>query len=362
MPAFVRGLLGRRSTRLTLQVVISLALILLLVWLARQGDFVSALRSIRSDALALAGGLYLTSVLVGSRRWQVFLRCRRIHEPWTRILSDYWLGMFCSTFLPSSVGGDAVRVYEVSRRGHSLGRVFLATFQDRLLGFGVMMALGMVAALAFLSLLPGPLMPWFFLLHLAGVSCVAALLNPQAMRACCRWIGTSHWIPGVRRLSSSAWGERIRLGLRRLLDEPALRVRDLLHLILLSLTGLLLCIGAHQVVAVSLGIDVGILAFCLIVSLVWVVKLLPVSLNGVGIGEGAFVGLLGLFGVQSDRSLALAVALLAVQTGTSLVGGLVALGRVLKSSRPQHNPRSQNEPRPQGSGFTTQEEEIRHAA
>src|SRR5207244_4347955 len=86
--------------------------------------------------------------------------------------------------------------------------------------------------------------------------------------------------------------------------------------------------------------EIEFLAFCLIVSLVWVVKLLPVSLNGLGVGESAFVGLLGLFGAPIAESVVLAFALFAIQTGTSLLGGLVALVRVLRGARPQrYSPR-----------------------
>jgi uncharacterized protein (TIRG00374 family) len=334
MSSFIRKLLQRRSARLSFQVAVSVALIMLLVWLVRQGNLDDErLKSIQPDAVALAALVYLAAAFLAIRRWQVLLRCRGIVEPWTRLAADYFLGMFCSTFLPTSVGGDAVRVYEVSRRSHSLRLVVLATFQDRLLGFGLMMAVGMVAALCFLSLLPASLAAGFFLLHLAGLLAVVALLNPRVLLACCEWVGKS--VPGLRHMASSPRGERVRQALRRLLDEPPLHARDLLHLLALGAASFSLSIAAHQIIAHSLGIDIGFLAFCLIVSLVWVVKLLPVSLGGLGVGEGALVGLLWIFGAPTGRSGALAVVMLAIQTGTSLLGGLVALARVLRLPKAQ---------------------------
>jgi uncharacterized protein (TIRG00374 family) len=323
----------RRSMRLSLQLAVSLAVIMLLVWLVRQGDLVGELKKLRPDILALTAGFYLASALLASWRWQIFLRCRGIVEPWTRLAADYFLGMFCSTFLPTTVGGDAVRVYEVSRRGHSLRRVVLATFQDRLLGFGLMLALGLLAALRYLSRLPPSLAVGFFLLHVAGITAVVALLNPRMLLACCAWLGAR--VPGLHRLASSPRGVKVRESLRRLLDEPPLTSQDVLRLGVLGLASMLLCIGAHRVLARSLGIDISFLAFCLIVSLVWVVKLLPTTPNGLGVGEGAFVGLLGLFGAPAGTSLALALALLAIQMGTSLLGGPVALARVLRGGKPQ---------------------------
>jgi uncharacterized protein (TIRG00374 family) len=320
----------RRSARLSLQVAVSLALIMVLAWLVHEqkGKLADKLQSIHPEALVLAAALYFTAVVLASRRWQLLLRCRGVEEPGMRLLGDYLLGMFCSTFLPSSVGGDAVRVYELNRRGHSLRKVFLATFQDRLLGFGAMMALGLLGALCYLSMLPSSLAVGFFLIHCAGLLAVFAFMNPRMLLACLTWIGRR--TPGVHRLASGPRGERIRQGFSRLLDEPPLALSDLIRLYAVGLASFSLCIAAHQAIGRSLGIDLGFLAFCLIVSLVWVVKLLPVSLGGLGVGETAFVGLLALFGAPAGNGLLLAVLILAIQTGTALLGGVVALARVLR--------------------------------
>jgi hypothetical protein len=80
----------------------------------------------------------------------------------------------------------------------------------------------------------------------------------------------------------------------------------------------------------ELGTGVGLAAWCLVVPLVWVVRMLPVSFNGIGVGEGAFVFLAGLFGVPSDSALALSLTILGVQTGVALVGGLLLALRVLR--------------------------------
>src|SRR5205807_9617058 len=79
------------------------------------------------------------------------------------------------------------------------------------------------------------------------------------------------------------------------------------------------------------GIDLA--AWCLVVPLVWVVRMLPVSFNGIGVGEGAFVFLAGLFAVPSDSALALSLTVLGVQTGVALVGGLLLAIRVVRGRR-----------------------------
>jgi hypothetical protein len=54
----------------------------------------------------------------------------------------------------------------------------------------------------------------------------------------------------------------------------------------------------------------------------------PISLNGIGVGEGSFVFLMSMFGVSSEKSLALALAVLGVLTGNALLGGIFLAWRV----------------------------------
>src|SRR5207245_2410744 len=51
--------------------------------------------------------------------------------------------------------------------------------------------------------------------------------------------------------------------------------------------------------------------------------------NGIGVGEGAFVFLTGLFGITSEQAVPVALVLLGVSTLMSLIGGLLLLERML---------------------------------
>src|SRR6266542_286635 len=110
---------GRRMLRTGLQVGLSLGLLALLVWLARQGNLLAAFRSIRPSAIAVAAGLYVLASVLNACRWRLLLRHQGIDESLRELGALYFIGQFCSLFLPTAAGGDAVRVYEVSRGGRS---------------------------------------------------------------------------------------------------------------------------------------------------------------------------------------------------------------------------------------------------
>src|SRR5437016_4548394 len=120
-----------RLTRVALQLGVSALLILLLVRVTHSDGLGPALASVRPGAVALAVGLYVLASLVNAGRWQLLLRHQGIDESLRELGVLYFIGQFCSLFLPTAAGGDAVRVYEVSRGGRSPWRALLATLQER---------------------------------------------------------------------------------------------------------------------------------------------------------------------------------------------------------------------------------------
>ena len=107
-------LTGRPFLRVAAQLV-SAGLIVLLIHVARRGNLGESLGRLR-QSIALVVGLGLLQVVLASCRWQILLRQVGVREPLSRLGRLYLIGLFFSLFLPTSSGGDAVRIYEVARR------------------------------------------------------------------------------------------------------------------------------------------------------------------------------------------------------------------------------------------------------
>jgi uncharacterized protein (TIRG00374 family) len=315
---------SRRLVRVAVQATVSLVLIAVLVGLAHSGDVIGSLQAIPPAALAAVAGLQLLACVLNSRRWQLLLRALDVRQRLRSLTGLYFIGQFFSLFLPTSVGGDAVRIYQVARRSGKTAQSFLATFQERLLGLGVTVFLGLVATFYYLALLPSRLRLAIVLLQVAAVCGAAVLLYPPLVIA----LGRGVWSvfrnrPRLRRLSERPLAFRLRKALQTIRHLPPLTVFQLVPLLGLTLLGVMLGVATYTVLAHALQIDAGFLAFCLVVPLVWIVKLLPVSLNGIGVGEGASVYLLGLFAVPASKALALALVILGLQTALALLGGVI---------------------------------------
>ena len=87
-------------------------------------------------------------------------------------------------------------------------------------------------------------------------------------------------------------------------------------------------IGVHVLVARALGIHVPLAYFFLFVPLLAVIVSLPISLNGIGVREGAGVVLFGLVGVAHSMAFTLQFTTYLVALAVSLIGGVVFLARI----------------------------------
>jgi len=90
---------------------------------------------------------------------------------------------------------------------------------------------------------------------------------------------------------------------------------------ILSFMNIGLVILSNWFIAVSLDIDVPIIVFAAIVSLMTVLVMVPVSINGIGLRENAYVVLLSLVGVDPDKSFALSLIGFVVIILVGLPGG-----------------------------------------
>lgn len=321
---WLKLLWSHRLGRLAIQLLGTTALLWVLLTVVPFGQLVNSFRAIEPGWLVLSFALMLLSYLVNVLRWKILLSQVGISVPVVPLTRYYFLGLFFNLFLPTSAGGDVARVVEVTRRGHPGLRAFLATFQERLLGLGMFVGVGLIGAICFFSKLPTSL-AWLALLSQLGLFGLSLLLlYPHMLIAIARfftqWLPLENWAQRFPRITDSVQSLR---------ELPPIRLGRLVILLSLSLLSALLMIGGYFAVALATGMAVSFGALCLIVPLVILIRMLPISLNGIGVGEGAFLLLCSFFGGAQSEALAVGLAVLALQTAISLLGSLELLGRAL---------------------------------
>ncbi len=305
----------------------------LLAWLALSADWGSTLATLRSlppVALLIGPVLMGMAQLLSTRRLQVLLRAQGIERSYGAVLRLTFAGLFAGNFLPSSVGGDTLKVVRLAQQGYGTGKPAACIVVDRLVSL-------VSACVLVLSVLFVPaLLPTSGSFSIARLSVLALLLAGTAV------LGLVVLGQRQRRRSATTADAAppLRSPLRKRLDALLAMLAQwgsntpaLLVALLLSWGNFLFSVAALWVIARGLSIAIQPLEILAVSMLTYFVTLLPISLNGLGVKEVSTVYLLAQLGATPEQGLALAIVARLFYVALSLLGVFDIL---LKQERGEH--------------------------
>ena len=307
--------------RVALKLAISCALIAWLVLRIPLTGVAAQLRSLDGMSLALGALLSIAAWWLSALRLHVLAPEMRLAD----VVRMTFIGLYYGTVLPGQVAGDVMKAYRLSPSQSAPGRAMAATLVDRVIATFALFLIG-ACATAWVPQAPRAL-AWGLMFATAAILAGILLFAHPAIHALLLRRSGSAEVGGVRGLPA-----RLASGMQSVMQWPS----RLLKNFLIALIFHALCIAIHLVLARSLHIDLPIAVWVLIYAGVAVLLLLPISLAGLGIREGGYVGLLGLFGIAADRALSLSLIFFAY----TLLGA--ALGWIAELSYRSVPPRSQH--------------------
>jgi uncharacterized membrane protein YbhN (UPF0104 family) len=247
---------------------------------------------------AAAVAIYVAGQILSAWRWQLLAAVLNLRGPFAEFLRYYFIGVFTNLFLPGLVGGDAARAFYLGRRHGQMGEAIASALADRGYGF---LALFWLAALIAMTMNHGALPPNIVRpIIAAGIVTVAGYLaSPLIARLV-------HFTPRPIRRA---------LGIiAPFLHKPM----AVLPAIILSMVLQSSLAVAQYVLALGLGLHLPLSTFLLIVPISGALASLPITLNGLGLRETAYLFLFGMAGMGRDDAIALGLLFFAAL----MVGGL----------------------------------------
>jgi uncharacterized protein (TIRG00374 family) len=286
----------RRALKWTGSVVVTGLLVTYIVWKIDLGRTGHILANAKLGYFLGSLALMIVSVWPMAWRWQRLLEARGIHErvPW--LTRAYFVGYTVGQVLPTSIGGDASRIYETSRRhlrqgGSIAGTVLL----ERALGGAATLALAAIGfALALGRYNVGAYL-WVEGAFVVGTVVLAVgLFSRRARRPLARTV------PLLRRFR---------------LERPLRAVYEGIHgfrahgRLLAGVFVLTLAIQAWRVLAIwlagkAVGVDLSPRPYYVMGPMLFLVILIPFTINGLAAREAFFVSFLGQLHVPADAAFA----------------------------------------------------------
>lgn len=274
-------------------------------------------------ALFVAIALHALVFLCGNLRWWLLLRHIQPACSLSETAPAYYLGLFCNNFLPTGFGGDVIRVTYLSARNHELGKLISSTLVDRVLGLLVLLLTGLLAI---------PMQNTFSEAERQALLLLTSVALAAMVILFCGWIlaypvlAKRFYQNGLSR--KSIFFRKVHTAMTQLLDLIRLYQRApwlLLSSIAFSLLIQVLVILVYAILGDSLGIELSLASYFLMIPLVMLATNIPVSLGGLGLREGALVAMLVGMGVDYQQGVLLSLLYLLVLWLTTLPGGLVLL-------------------------------------
>jgi uncharacterized membrane protein YbhN (UPF0104 family) len=246
--------------------------------------------------LLLSAGLTLVTVPPMGWRWQRLLAVRGVQESVAWLTRSYFESYAVGQVLPTSVGGDASRIFETSRRHPGqITPITGSVLLERALGGAVTLLLAGIGLLLAIGRYPIGAYLWIELLFVLGTIATAFVFFSRTVRRRLVFLG------GVaRRLRVEKAARAVYDGLHGYRDHPGA---------LLVVAGVTAAAQLTRVVAIyasgrAVGIDLSLLPYVVLGPLLFLVMLVPFTVNGIGVREAFFVSFLGKLSIDHDHAFA----------------------------------------------------------
>jgi uncharacterized protein (TIRG00374 family) len=300
----------RLDASASLKAALSIALLILLLQRVDFRAIIATLRRLSLGAWLLNLLLFLCSNLMAAAKWKLLLAEQRF----TALLKLGFIGQYYSMLLPGQVAGEAVKAYRLGKGKGDAERIAASVIIDRITGI-----LGLLGvALCGVALTRTPVRHHIFTLLLLATLALLALLFSFRLRWTMRILeAVESYGPRAARISDQ---------LRRLLTAWEAYVKApsiMLTSVLLGASIQLVAVWINYRIGRELGLQIPILDWCWVFGVVSVVTALPLTIGGLGLREGSFVGSLGLLGIVPEQSMAVSFAVFSLLLAGAAIGGVL---------------------------------------
>lgn len=268
-----------------------------LAWIILKTDWDQVLfyaREIHVWKLGVYVLLILSGVAVSSYKWKLLARFKDIHHSFGDFFRFYLAGTFINNFMPSFIGGDTFRAYQIGKGEKKYVEAASTVMIDRITGFvGSTILVVFFSLLNLREILKSDILVFINLLVLASLFFDLAVAKAKEV---------SFW-----RKISRLFPEKI-LQLAKELDHYNNNSKILSKTIAWSMVfGIVGVAIPNFILFWALGIKIGILNYLSVIFLISIVSAVPISINNIGVKEWAYVTFFGAFGADAAAVVTVAI-------------------------------------------------------
>ena len=302
----------RDTLKYILKLVFGLLIIVVILYQIRWEDFFITVKKANYFLLVSAFSLLLIERVWAVFKWRQLLIVQGAAISMWRLFCIYTIGAFWGLFLPSSLGTDVARGYYLAKSSNAAISV-ASVVVDRLMGILSLFFICFASIFFSNGLLEQSITNYIYIVFAAVIVGLILLLQDR--------------VPDVLEKKISFFSVNP-IGMKLLeMHRAFLRFKKypgtLFLAFLYSLVLQIIRVVTIYVTALAFSINIGIETFFVVVPVSIVVIMIPVSIGGLGVREGAFVFLFSLFGVSVNSSFVISSTNSIMVTIIGLLGGFI---------------------------------------
>ncbi|MFH1245616.1 MAG: lysylphosphatidylglycerol synthase transmembrane domain-containing protein [Candidatus Omnitrophota bacterium] len=310
----------KKESFFIIRILVSLALIMLLLWLARDNftKILRALSSVNIYVFAAAFFIFLLSIVFLSWRLKVILFAQNCLVSFRDLFSLTMIAYFFTNFMPTSVGGDLIKGYYIAKKIKAKLNSYASVIMDRVIGMFSLLFLSSSALFFMGRDSQHDFIVWADIILFLGCTVVMVILIHRGLaKKIISGLGISRLL---QRFKFDAAVKKMYMAISVYQNQKG----RLLQMFFISLIAQLVSFVTVYLLAESFSVHVPIEKVVLAMPLIAVLCMLPITMNGLGLREWGFIFFFSP-GIGNTAAFSLSLLYLGVSLLTSIVGGVIYL-------------------------------------
>ena len=303
----------------TLKFIVSAsALAYILISQASLKDIFVTIKEADHFWLAISFSLHALGLVISAIRWQILIKAQDDWVPLGFLVRSYLVGSFFNLFLPTRIGGDVVRIWDGSRYSKSLVKSSAIVLVERLSGVLVLFLFALCASLIRLDMARQFPVIWVALIiSVFGLGLLSLFLTPLADLILEK-------LPEQKPFGTIK--EKTHQFRQTILDYK--KRKGALGKAFFWATLLQINVIVHYyLIGEALHLDIALLDYFIFIPIVHLILLIPITINGLGLREGAYMEIFRYYGISSAAAISFSWIDLAFMLIVGLLGGIIYVFR-----------------------------------
>ncbi|MBA2361209.1 MAG: flippase-like domain-containing protein [Actinobacteria bacterium] len=293
------------------------------VWKIDVGQTADILGDTRLGYFLLAAGITVATTWAMALRWKWLLDAKGIDDRLRWLTRAYFVSYAAGQVLPTAVGGDATRIYETSRRHPgNTGTIAGSVILERAIGGAATLLLAAIGLALAVGQYDVDVYLWIEAVFVVGTVVAGFVIFSRRLRGKLRALA-----PLLARLRLERPARALYEGMHGYRDQ----VGVLFAVFVLTIGVQVIRILAIWLCGLSLGVDLSPRPYFVLGPLLFLVMLVPFTINGLAVREAFFVSFMTRLDVSPDAAAATGFLFFVTTLGLALPGAVIFAVEAIRS-------------------------------